>query len=232
MRKHIWATFLMAVDSAAGLVFGLQVAVILAVVLGTVCVYMYRDEILSVFPESYGVAGSHAYRGHLVLGSIVVFGVFVAAATLYWDRVSSTPPSLTTDKSFVEGVMGRPLTTIEREMRRVKPTNLEISALRAARSLLSMLENARGDHTRYAMEARLLTSWNLSPAGGYERTPRTDQSFQIDPSRNGAIYVFSDEFVEMVDGPRWQNYLSFMLPHLEKFGMERALHETSRYNRQ
>ena len=169
----------------------------------------------------------------IFLAVLSVGGIgWAAVRAMTAPTVETSSPPLTAEEQFVSGVMGRPLMAIERETRRIKPTTKEISARYAARTLLSLLENPGGKQWAglVVAQALLLNSRGLSPLKGYERLPIVDRHIHADPSRPGSIYLVSDGFYEVVDGPGWHGYLSLLLPLLEKFGMERALHETRRYN--
>lgn len=68
---------------------------------------------------------------------------------------------------------------------------------------------AYGEIKQSFIQAKLLTSWGLSPMVGYERRTKD---------------------VDVLDGIGWLDHLRFIIPYLEEFGMERALRKTRHYN--
>ena len=142
-----------------------------------------------------------------------VLGFFVSPPDMERE---SPPRPLTEEEQFVKGTMGRPLTEIERERRRIKPTSEEESALSFMHTLLPMVEGWDMKHPGWLDDrswtfdlAKYLTKLELAPTSGYER--KTEDVAAFAPTE-------------------WRDYLPFIIPYLEKYGMTRALHETRRYN--
>lgn len=165
---------------------------------------IYRREIARRLAES----AARWRWPHYVFGA----GAIALSAILVWQL---TPPRpLTEQEQLEQGVMGRPLSTHEQETGRIMLTPDEDMALTKMRMLVGFgerLDDMNDPQWASNLPMALALSEQLNRQG-------------LAPVSG---HGFGDQTFNRM---AWRHYLSEITPYLEQYGMERALHETRRYN--